>query len=74
VQRQSPQFILLDMAMPVMDGPAFLDAYCPSHAHVPIIAFSAHFNLLHQLACAAAFLAKPFDIEALLLVGQYTPR
>jgi CheY-like chemotaxis protein len=66
VGQQSLQLILLDIAMPVMDGPAFLTAYCPQHPEAPVIAFSAQQQSLPPFACVVAFLKKPFDVEELL--------
>jgi CheY-like chemotaxis protein len=66
--------ILLDMAMPVMDGPAFLKVYCKQQdRQTPIIAFSANARNAPEMACVQAFVAKPFDLDRLLeLVKQHT--
>jgi len=65
-----PDVILLDMMMPVVDGRAFLakqqeDAEL---APVPVIVMSAssEFQAQSQDLGAAAFVAKPFDIDHLL--------
>jgi CheY-like chemotaxis protein len=66
--------ILLDMAMPVTDGWAFLNVYCQQpDAKVPIIAFSANARNAPESACVRAFLPKPFDLDRLFeLVKMYT--
>jgi CheY-like chemotaxis protein len=66
--------ILLDMAMPVTDGWAFLNVYCQQpDAKVPIIAFSANARNAPESACVRAFLPKPFDLDHLLeLVKMHT--
>jgi two-component system, OmpR family, response regulator MprA len=64
--RQDVRLILLDMAMPVMDGPAFLAVYRPHHPQVPIIVISAQEIMLHELVSVAACLPKPFDVDELL--------
>ena len=64
-----PSGVVLDMMMPVMDGPAFLRA-CrsdPSCRGVPIVVMSANRKAADALALgAAAFVAKPFDLDVLL--------
>ena len=65
----SPDAIVLDLWMPVMNGPDFLRALRQTGPgqSVPVLAISAHG------ACAAvsklgveAFLPKPFDVDALI--------
>lgn len=62
-----PAAILLDLQMPVMDGPAFVHAYrALPGPHVPIVLMSAAADVtvwadrLH-----AAALAKPFELDEL---------
>jgi CheY-like chemotaxis protein len=66
--------ILLDMAMPVMDGLAFLNVYCQQpNTQPPIIAFSANARNAPEMSCVQAFVAKPFDLDRLLeLVKKHT--
>jgi CheY-like chemotaxis protein len=69
--RPAPSAILLDLAMPVMDGWAFRAAQRsdPRFADIPTIVLSESLGTdgraLEELAPAAAF-AKPFDLERLL--------
>lgn len=65
-----PQLILLDIAMPVMDGETF-QAVCaadPALASIPLVVISA--NAAHALRLqrrgALACMAKPFSNDALL--------
>jgi CheY-like chemotaxis protein len=65
-----PDLIVLDLMMPVMDGPAFRAAQSAeaTTAAIPVIVLSAAHNLHRQtkdLGAAAVF-AKPFDLVALL--------
>jgi two-component system, chemotaxis family, chemotaxis protein CheY len=69
VQEERPSIILLDLMMPVMDGVAFARALRASDgdARIPIVVISADGNPQKAAAVGArGFLAKPFDIEALL--------
>jgi CheY-like chemotaxis protein len=65
-----PSLILLDLMMPVMDGPGFLaeQQRDPSLAAVPVIVVSAHGDG-ERIACEAgarAFIPKPIEIDRLL--------
>ncbi len=66
----SPDAILLDLLMPVMDGWSFREAQrvLPGAAEVPVIVLSAGRDLGDGFAAfaPAACLAKPFDIVPLL--------
>jgi CheY-like chemotaxis protein len=65
-----PDVILLDLAMPIMDGWAFLAARQADHglAAIPVIVMSAHFRQRggDALRSAAAVLAKPFELDLML--------
>jgi CheY-like chemotaxis protein len=73
VRQTRPRLILLDLMMPVMDGRAFLRA-CRAEAlcrDVPMVVMSAaHPAAMVEDLRAAAFLAKPFDLEVLLSVVE----
>lgn len=69
VSEEVPAVILLDLMMPVMDGPAFATALRqrPVARRVPIVVISADGNPQKVAALGAqGYLAKPFDIDALL--------
>jgi CheY-like chemotaxis protein len=75
VRANPPSGILLDMMMPIMDGPAFLRAIEsePIRADVPIVVMSASHKAAESVPVGAArFLAKPFDVEELLDVVEAT--
>jgi|RhiMetdeSRZDD1v2_1073273.scaffolds.fasta_scaffold1445838_1 CheY-like chemotaxis protein len=66
-----PDVILLDMSMPQMSGPEFLEAYRRiSEPRPPVIAVSAErrFAYLYRVGelKADAFLAKPYNLQELL--------
>jgi len=70
-----PRLILLDLAMPVMDGREFLirRQQAPALRDVPVVAFSACID--GDAACpldlgAAEALHKPFDLPKLLAVAR----
>lgn len=69
VTAERPDVILLDLMMPVMDGLAFAQALRTRQrdAAIPIVVISADGNPQRAAAVGArGFLAKPFDIDALL--------
>ncbi len=69
VGEERPDVILLDLMMPVMDGVTFAQRLRqrPAVADVPILVISADGNPARAAAVhARGYLAKPFDIEALL--------
>ncbi|MFI5265879.1 MAG: response regulator [Chloroflexota bacterium] len=79
VRTERPDGIVLDLIMPVMDGPAFLDAcrQMPDCDGIPVVVMSATQDILdvarqpHVKAC----IAKPFEIDALLaVVKRFVPR
>ena len=69
VRRQSPDAIVLDLNMPVMDGWSFIHAHRadPTCSDVPIILMSAGQRIAQaQDLGAAAFVTKPFDVGVLV--------
>ncbi len=76
----APGLILLDMRMPVMDGPGFAHRYrARPGPHAPIICVTAAPDAAVVAARGAqigavASLSKPFDLEELLaLVHRHVP-
>ncbi|HTP26188.1 MAG TPA: response regulator, partial [Anaeromyxobacteraceae bacterium] len=61
-----PGLIILDLMMPVMDGPTFIAAKCrdPAIADIPVLALTA--SPCSQVAGAALSMRKPFDLDRLL--------
>jgi two-component system phosphate regulon response regulator OmpR len=76
VQNFQPDVILLDMNMPVMDGPTFAERYRQLPVrHAPIVAVTAA-GAAYQWAeriKAAAWLNKPFDFSALMRLLNRLP-
>ena len=69
VEEERPAIILLDLMMPVMDGLTFAQALRRrgDQAGIPIVVISADGNPQRAAAVGAqGYLAKPFDIDALL--------
>ena len=65
----SPDVILLDLSMPVMDGWQFRQAQreCLKWADIPVVIVSAHEDPSEVATMAPrAFFRKPVDLEALL--------
>ena len=65
-----PDLVLLDYMMPMLDGPATIDAMRadPMLAGVPVILMSSLPESAVRGRCAgyAAFLRKPFEFETML--------
>jgi DNA-binding response OmpR family regulator len=68
----TPQLILLDMKMPVMDGWEFLKIHCQKVSNIPVIALSAHVTDRSSLGCVADFLPKPFELDNLFAAIENT--
>jgi CheY-like chemotaxis protein len=71
LEQKQLDVILLDLAMPVMDGWTFLQekAGKPALEEIPVIVLSASGNLKHSDGLdsqTAAVLAKPCDLDLLL--------
>ena len=68
VDEEPPALILLDLMMPVMDGMVFAQTLRQDRGdRIPIVVISADGNPQKAaLLGAQGFLAKPFDIDALL--------
>ncbi len=78
VERAMPDLILLDMKMPVMDGPAFAQAFRARWGRAaPLVAFPAAEDADRRAAAidADASLGKPFDLPQLVaLVERFVKR
>ncbi len=76
LDKWTPDVILLDMWMPIMDGWQFAQAYRQtSGTRAPIVVMSAVLDAGDQPVEieADSFLAKPLDLDELIdVVGQYT--
>ena len=71
VTRERPDLVILDLAMPILDGYAVLDALRadPETRGIPVIvlsALNAEPEVVRGLrAGATVYLSKPFDVEKL---------
>lgn len=66
IKRFTPDLIILDIGMPVMDGETFIRTYHNlSIDHAPIIATSAYSVDPGTIAGLDGFLKKPFDLNGL---------
>ena len=65
-----PKIILLDLNMPVMDGPSFCaeQRRIPGLANIPVLIVSAAHDLQWQTTRleAAGSIAKPYDVDELV--------
>ena len=69
LSRFTPELILLDLRMPIMDGWEFARRYHMTPGpHAAIVAFVAALNAAQECADidAVGILSKPFDLEELL--------
>lgn len=76
IARWSPDLILLDMRMPVMDGWEFSEAYRQLPGPLaPIVVLTAGRDAASSASqvAAAGFVSKPFDLNGLLeVVARFT--
>jgi CheY-like chemotaxis protein len=78
----SPDLVVTEMMMPVMDGFSFLDLYRLGNHSAPVLALSSYEGYLNKAveAGATSILAKPFTSEELLnemssmVLGNSIPR
>ncbi len=62
-----PGLSLLDLMMPVMSGPEFLDElHEGSHADVPVVVVSAYGHMADSTTGIAEFVRKPVRLDTLL--------
>lgn len=71
IRAEKPDAILLDLALPRMDGSALIDSLDRDRetSGIPIVTMSAihRWNAVGERG-VKAFLSKPFDVETLLVV------
>jgi DNA-binding response OmpR family regulator len=75
VARTTPQLILLDLKMPILDGREFARRYRRSaRPPAPLVLLTAAEDPAAEAASigADAYLAKPFDLDALLALIDET--
>ena len=68
LETTSPDLILSDVMMPVMDGRTLckkLQAH-PTYRSIPIVLMSAAFDSISRIDGIGAFLMKPFGLQELL--------
>jgi CheY-like chemotaxis protein len=74
IARQRPDLVLLDLAMPVMDGRQLLRTLRARRVNVPLVFMSAGYNarLEAERHGADGYLGKPFTrAELLAAVGRF---
>ena len=69
-ERDEPAVILLDLGLPLLDGPEFCRAYREGGGEAPVVLVTAANQAIVETAMeacgAAAYIPKPFTIEAVL--------
>jgi DNA-binding response OmpR family regulator len=70
LRERRPSLLVLDLVMPVMNGPQLLDRIRSEGIAegVPVAIMTAAMPGASTLPAADAYLSKPFDLEELLLV------
>lgn len=70
VRRKRPDFLVLDIKMPIMDGPELLNVLDqdPVTANIPAMFISATNYPKGLIRGSARFLGKPFDLDDLIRV------
>jgi two-component system response regulator (stage 0 sporulation protein F) len=68
VRLHDPDVMLVDLRLPIMDGPSFIEQYRAQGGHARTFIFSAASELptLLPMAGVDGAIAKPFELDALL--------
>ena len=74
VPPRTPCIVVLDLAMPVLDGHQFLQyrAEDPRLRHIPVVVLSGNPRPIHPLEGIEAYLQKPLEPEMLLEIIRKT--
>jgi EAL domain-containing protein (putative c-di-GMP-specific phosphodiesterase class I)/ActR/RegA family two-component response regulator len=72
VERMPPSVVLLDMQMPIVDGPAFARILRARGLSVPIVVMTAGSSASRwaRVINADGFIAKPFDVDSVIAVAN----
>jgi CheY-like chemotaxis protein len=69
-----PCLILLDLMMPIMSGPEFLDVRCENDriARIPVVIVSAWPKEAERATTVQGFIKKPIDLDTLTsVINEY---
>jgi CheY-like chemotaxis protein len=71
VRHISPELILLDLSMPIMDGWSFVSQYRRTgraDARIVLLTGNSHASEIAETLSADGYVTKPFDVDALMAV------
>ena len=75
LERLSPDMILLDLRMPVVDGIEFMRGYREMDGRAPVVLLTAGRDMADARELGAAgLIEKPFDVEALIATVEQVAR
>jgi len=70
LEEKQPHLLIVDLMLPILDGPELLERRSEATRGVPVVVISSASRKLVEHQPVTAFLEKPFSLESLLSVVE----